>query len=142
MPNQLSVIGSIGHVAEKTSQKGTKVLEVSIYSKPNYNKGNAQSVMLKGVMYGNYANAMAKVLSKGMQVTVFGELTMNKVEKDGKVYNNYGMNISRIVPHSEFKPSNKKESATQEETFNEQDPFEDVPSFNNSIDISDEDLPF
>lgn len=138
---EYEVIGNITKDLKIEYSKGNKpylVIPVAVNNKEN------DTTYINFVCFDKMAETHAKYLSKGNQVFIRGVIKNKISEYQGKKtygYTFYANQIKYLVPKNQIKKSEDEiqDIIQQVENPVEEDPFKE---FSNSIEISDEDLPF
>lgn len=88
MVNKQILVGRVGRVDLKSTKTGTSVLEFSVATNEKWTdaKGQRQERVdwHNCVLFGKSADAVAKYMSKGIQVYVEGQTRHDTYEKDGQ----------------------------------------------------------
>ena len=155
--NKVFLIGRLSRDPElRHTTSGTAVCQINVaISRPVAQGSEPQTDFINVVVWNKQAENVAKYLAKGRQIAVEGRIqTRNYDNNEGKkVYvtevlaNNIQFLESKSASVSEvsFEGNNSSDTAssyfapTSETVSVEKDPFE---SFGESIEISDNDLPF
>ena len=90
---------------------------------------------------GNYAAAMSKSLSKGIEVTVSGKLHQDRWEKDGQKYSKVIIKADNVKPGRLPKGNNAENSDAPAYAAESEPAPAEQPDFSDSQDYGDE-IPF
>lgn len=144
--NKVVLLGRLTKDIEvRYTESGTAVgnLTLAVKRRIKNTDGEYESDFINCVCWKETAETMNKYLKKGDPVLVEGRIqTRNFEDKDGN--KRYATEV--VIEHMDF-VSSKKEQTTEvkEEPKEEKNPFEDMKEkveADQSIEISDEDLPF
>jgi single-strand DNA-binding protein len=144
--NKVVLLGRLTKDIEvRYTESGTAVgnLTLAVKRRIKNTDGEYESDFINCVCWKETAETMNKYLKKGDPVLVEGRIqTRNFEDKDGN--KRYATEV--VIEHMDF-VSSKKEQTTEvkEELKEEKNPFEDMKEkveADQSIEISDEDLPF
>lgn len=144
--NKVVLLGRLTKDIEvRYTESGTAVgnLTLAVKRRIKNTDGEYESDFINCVCWKETAETMNKYLKKGDQVLVEGRIqTRNFEDKDGN--KRYATEV--VIEHMDFVSSKKEQTAeVKEESKEEKNPFEDMHTkveADQSIEISDEDLPF
>lgn len=139
--NIVSLTGNLGSDAElRTTQAGTPVLSFSLGVSDRVKKGDdwgEHTNWISCVLFGNRATGIAKHLTKGTKVAVYGKLRTSSYEKDGQRRKSWEVRVEDIEFMSSRSSSQQGEAPKKERSAKDGGTSTyDEPS------VYDEDIPF
>lgn len=137
--NRLFITGRLTRDAEvSVLQNGSKVTRFDVANSTGYND-NEQTNFFKVSMFGNYGEALAPHLGKGVQVMIEGMITVSNTKDNNGNYRTYvNVKADHVVIGKE--PSGRSQSTGT--TYKPEVHDMGNPDDFGSVEVSADDLPF
>lgn len=131
--NHVAVVGNLTREPEiRSTQSGTAVLSfgIAVNDRRKNADGQWEEVpnFFECVTFGNRANALGDILTKGMKVAISGKLHYSSWEKDGQKHSKVDIIANEIELMQNRRPQQQQQMQSQyQPTTVPQDTYDDIP---------------